>query len=419
MAMKLKLIYYDDEMERQEVEVTTSRFAFGRHDDNDFIIDDPNLSRRHALIEDYDGVYFLSDCGSQNGTTLNGRPVSGPAQINNGDMIKLGGSFEMRVEVVKEEKTQQETKAAITKNSSSVATKKTSSTNQTISSTTSGLSVTAIQVLIGVIVISFAVVIGTAVVVVVVPGSHTDGNINTDSNNNEDANIGTTSTPVESPTEGPTPANTNNKPLDNQQNVPIENVAKKAVKQMSSDEAPYNFPDNKTLVAINAKLDSFRNSSHLSGALKRLSSSDISAQAGKEALPPALAVYTALALTDGGRNGDPVAKATEIIPKLSAMNKMFGSSTGDSSLIVVAAFTENITVGKDGRPYHPLLSRMTELVPTALKDRNVWFLHEHRTKAGTLGISDTAYDLVLNTIALGAIAQNPKQFGIDAPALMF
>jgi hypothetical protein len=412
--MKLKLIYYDDEAERQEVEVTTSRFAIGRHDDNDFIIDDSNLSRRHALIENYDGGYFLSDCASQNGTTLNGKPVSGLAQINNGDVIKLGDSFEMRVEFVKEA-TQQESKpVASAKSSSSVATKKTASTNQKVSSTTSGLSVQTIQVLIGVIAVSVVLVIGTLVIVVVSSNRGKNGNENINQNINESINENTnigeeTPSPGPSPTAGVTPNNTNNPNTNNTNNppnVPIEDAAKKAVKQMSSDDIPYAFSP-KILTAINARAESFRNSSQLRDALKRLSGSSIAAQAKNEGLPPALVIYTALALTEGGRN-DSSAKAAAILSDFAWLYRTFGTGTADSSLIVVAAFTYG-TGNKKNHPIHDELRK----IPSGMKNRNVWYMHENNL------LKDEAYNLVLNTIALGAIAQNPKQFGIDAPPLTF
>jgi hypothetical protein len=52
-------------------------FSIGRIDTNDFIIPDYAISKKHALIEIRGGDYLLKDCGSTNGTTLNGERLQG------------------------------------------------------------------------------------------------------------------------------------------------------------------------------------------------------------------------------------------------------------------------------------------------------------------------------------------------------
>jgi hypothetical protein len=47
-------------------------FAIGRTDTNDFILPDYAISKQHAVIEIKGEGYFLRDCGSTNGTFLNG-----------------------------------------------------------------------------------------------------------------------------------------------------------------------------------------------------------------------------------------------------------------------------------------------------------------------------------------------------------
>ena len=54
-------------------------------------IDDPFLSSVHAEILLQDGICFLKDEGSTNGTLLNGEKVEGdPIELINGDKIGLG-----------------------------------------------------------------------------------------------------------------------------------------------------------------------------------------------------------------------------------------------------------------------------------------------------------------------------------------
>jgi DNA-binding beta-propeller fold protein YncE len=53
---------------------------------------DSELSRRHALINRAGPRLTIVDLGSTNGTRLNGRLLSGPTELREGDRIELGGS---------------------------------------------------------------------------------------------------------------------------------------------------------------------------------------------------------------------------------------------------------------------------------------------------------------------------------------
>lgn len=54
-------------------------------------IDDPFLSQKHAAFLWRDGVCYLQDLGSTNGTFLNGNRAEGdPIELLNGDKIELG-----------------------------------------------------------------------------------------------------------------------------------------------------------------------------------------------------------------------------------------------------------------------------------------------------------------------------------------
>ena len=53
--------------------------------------DDPELSRRHALVSrDHDGHVLIEDLGSSNGTFVNGERVSGRQPLFPGDTVKIG-----------------------------------------------------------------------------------------------------------------------------------------------------------------------------------------------------------------------------------------------------------------------------------------------------------------------------------------
>lgn len=64
--------------------------TIGRLSDNDVVLPDPYLSRRHCAIL----VHTSSSCeihemASKNGTFLNGRKISGPTSLSSGDEIRM------------------------------------------------------------------------------------------------------------------------------------------------------------------------------------------------------------------------------------------------------------------------------------------------------------------------------------------
>jgi len=64
--------------------------TIGRRSDGDIIIDDPDVSRRHARLEAENGVVFISDLSSSNGTFLNGERVRHSIEVRAGDRIDVG-----------------------------------------------------------------------------------------------------------------------------------------------------------------------------------------------------------------------------------------------------------------------------------------------------------------------------------------
>ncbi|OFW60637.1 MAG: hypothetical protein A2133_05695 [Actinobacteria bacterium RBG_16_64_13] len=77
-------------------EFTQGRVIVGRARDADFRIDNPDVSRRHAVISWSKGSVVLEDLGSTNGTMVNGYPVSS-AVVGPDDDIVIG-DCRMRVE---------------------------------------------------------------------------------------------------------------------------------------------------------------------------------------------------------------------------------------------------------------------------------------------------------------------------------
>ena len=62
----------------------------GRDLENTIVIKDTAASARHARLSRENGVWWLEDLGSRNGTLLNGLPLSKPTSLADGDIISIG-----------------------------------------------------------------------------------------------------------------------------------------------------------------------------------------------------------------------------------------------------------------------------------------------------------------------------------------
>jgi pSer/pThr/pTyr-binding forkhead associated (FHA) protein len=72
-----------------EFPVSSGMLVFGRSDDCDVTLADPNVSRRHAHAVVLNGMVAVVDLGSSNGTLVNGIPIS-RAFLMDGDVVTLG-----------------------------------------------------------------------------------------------------------------------------------------------------------------------------------------------------------------------------------------------------------------------------------------------------------------------------------------
>jgi pSer/pThr/pTyr-binding forkhead associated (FHA) protein len=66
-----------------------NRVVVGRSREADVVIQDPNVSRRHAELRREDGAWQIVDLGSTNGIKVNGRRVTN-APLRPGDQVTIG-----------------------------------------------------------------------------------------------------------------------------------------------------------------------------------------------------------------------------------------------------------------------------------------------------------------------------------------
>ena len=65
------------------------RTTIGRSPDCGIFLDDVTVSRRHAVLVERDGAFYIEDQGSLNGTFLNRRRIES-ARLEDGDELQIG-----------------------------------------------------------------------------------------------------------------------------------------------------------------------------------------------------------------------------------------------------------------------------------------------------------------------------------------
>lgn len=71
-------------------ELARDRITVGRSHENDVMLDEVDASRFHAELVRRDHNYAVQDLNSGNGTFVNGRRISEPTPLNDGDEIRIG-----------------------------------------------------------------------------------------------------------------------------------------------------------------------------------------------------------------------------------------------------------------------------------------------------------------------------------------
>ena len=74
----------------QRIELHEGHYVLGRHLENDIVVNDSNVSRKHAEFVCAAGEVVVRDLGSTNGTKVNGVLVHGEQLLQHGDVINLG-----------------------------------------------------------------------------------------------------------------------------------------------------------------------------------------------------------------------------------------------------------------------------------------------------------------------------------------
>jgi hypothetical protein len=83
MRFRLRYLHHD-------LELSEGEFAVGRSASCQLSLDDPLVSRRHAVLVVSADTVTVEDLGSRNGVVVNGQKISGKTQLAPGDKITIG-----------------------------------------------------------------------------------------------------------------------------------------------------------------------------------------------------------------------------------------------------------------------------------------------------------------------------------------
>ena len=83
MRFRLRYLHHD-------LELSAGQFAVGRNASCQLSLDDPLVSRRHALLSVADDGVVIEDLQSRNGVIVNGHKINGRTELAAGDRILIG-----------------------------------------------------------------------------------------------------------------------------------------------------------------------------------------------------------------------------------------------------------------------------------------------------------------------------------------
>lgn len=443
MQPEITLTVLEESGEKRDVSVNSKRFTIGRIPDNDLVIENSSLSRRHAVIESFDAAIQISDCGSQNGTTVNDSPVVGAVALRDGDVINLGGVCDITINIraasprirlsgnarLSSSATRAAAVPVATRTATLAAHAHELSANQFQENTeTESASAFPVSAPAKLWFSAPVLAVAGAMLILLIAGllivisrrgdteskqsamnrnvSRRERNVDQDrienksasghSNQNDDAASAVNKNADSVETSSASAAETDE----------IEGFALSVLSSVSKDNSPVVPQD--ALIEINKKVKELRGSAQLAEALRSVkrNAPEISAQAKSKSLRPALAAYAGLAQAVAGHT-DAARSAQELVPTLARLRVTFGDELANDTLLCVAALEDGPGLRTE---IIKLAGRASESAATI---RTVWYLRKERK------LSDKAYDLVLRFMAVGIIAQKPGKFGVAADAVTF
>ncbi len=89
------LVVQEGQLAGKRWPLNKTEFVIGRGEDCDIVLPDRQVSRHHFRVVRDDNGYNVEDLGSKNGTYINGAPVRGSMQLQDGDEIQVALSVRL------------------------------------------------------------------------------------------------------------------------------------------------------------------------------------------------------------------------------------------------------------------------------------------------------------------------------------
>lgn len=399
---QITLTVTDAQDRQRQIAVSTARFTIGSSSDNDLAIDERGVARRHALIESFEGIVQISDCFSEKGTFVNGKRIEAAVMLKDADSISIGSARDIAVNIK-----HSSAENSVPKDQQHARQNNASVFQSSAAKERFGSPLIAVASVVVIIVVALPLI-----VLLNKSGAGRDRRAAylKDQQKEDERQKSPDALPVSEPADGATTGDASEKVTVEQ----VEKLAAQLTRRISSDDKPYVFPP----YAVNAldeilrRIEQLSRSRATAATLNSMTTAApaIAAQSRREGIEPGLVICVTLAESEREQaTGDHMTAARRILPDLLALRKTLGTESADKSLILVAAYK----MGGGTKKSHPLLRTMTRVVKNPLTDRNVWFLRERAS------LDDEAYNFVLNFLAFGIIAENPRRFGIPAPPISY
>lgn len=78
------------ELGSENVPLLSDEVTVGKSRANDLVIDDPEVSRMHAVLKSYPAGWCIRDLSSRNGTFVNGNRLTAERPLRAGDEVRVG-----------------------------------------------------------------------------------------------------------------------------------------------------------------------------------------------------------------------------------------------------------------------------------------------------------------------------------------
>lgn len=426
--IELILKFRDENGREREVVVDSQTFTIGRHSSNDLAFPNGKLSREHVKIERVGGDFIVTDCGSSNGTELNGEDLFEPAKLYNGDRLNLGGGLDIEIAFDEPDAAGPQADARFEDNSPDEP--------QHEAATASVESAPPVGANIGGLPMTFfimAPILGLVLVVSVVGliyvfrGTSTaeittkNGRSTSDSDDPSDPDVRPSpskttaaSTPSNSGNGGTTSTTGSNStapPANLSENAKVEQNGAAFLRRIAQND-PKAFLTGDQTKTVASKIKQLAGSSALADNINsaRKNSAAISSLATSKNLKPQLLATAALAKL-GGSRGDAAEAARSMADILEKLNTQVGSELADDSLLMIAAYDQG-AAGDFMRLRNMLQALATKSPESSRAIRTIWFLQKNGK------ITPAEFEFALRFLAIGAITQNPKDFGVNTDALV-